>query len=510
MSKPKPVNDRLREALNPLRGFTASRAVNMFEWSTQGQHAEPQWMFHNMERTYPTLAALIERRTSAIVELDWSVNPLAEEEWPPGITEAQVIAQVEVLKAAYSRIDNFAEGMEAMAMASFRGFCLIEKQDIDGDGLVDHFGITDTWNWIQDGGNGSWYWNPDANLSVYSLHGQTPIDESLFVIRKVARPIDILALPLFCRAALGEKDWSTFLEIFSVPGGVVVGPPAVPSALEQEYADSGKKIAEGGVGYLPNGSEWKPNNPPHEGAPFENFLRYQHEQLVLAGTGGQLTMLAESGSGTLAGNAHSETFKSIARSEGTKISDIFQAQFDKPLLAQMFPGQPVLAYFALDVKQSPTTREVITDVKDLSAAGYKVRAEEIEERTGYELEESGVMDTIDNPNDVEDGQVPNSATDVVAVENRRGRVVANRSSDMVDAVARAVAKDLLPIRKALLQIMEMKDRKQQASAMRSFLATAPMQARDILAQPESAEALADAMATSYVNGLAKAKRKTKT
>ena len=40
-------------------------------------------------------------------------------------------------------------------------------------------------------------------------------------------------------------------------------------------------------------------------------------------------MLAESGSGTLAGNAHSDTFLQIARSDAALLSGLFQEQFDR-------------------------------------------------------------------------------------------------------------------------------------------------------------------------------------
>jgi hypothetical protein len=42
-------------------------------------------------------------------------------------------------------------------------------------------------------------------------------------------------------------------------------------------------------------------------------MEYLDRQITMVGTGGLLTMLAESGSGTLAGAAHTETFMQIAR-----------------------------------------------------------------------------------------------------------------------------------------------------------------------------------------------------
>ena len=77
--------------------------------------------------------------------------------------------------------------------------------------------------------------------------------------------------------------------------------------------------------------------------PFEDHLRYQDELIVLAATGGKLTALAESGTGTLAAGAHQQAFDDITEAEAALISEVFQEQFDRPLLARMFPGQPQLA-----------------------------------------------------------------------------------------------------------------------------------------------------------------------
>ena len=495
------------EALNPLRGLTAARAVQLVEAMTRGQFSDVQWAFYHMERCYPTLAALIERRTSAVIELDWGIHTLEPERWPKGGTQELAEAQQAALRQLYYGIDNITEALESMAMASFRGFSLLEKQDLNGDGVIDHFGVTDTWNWLRDGLVGGWFWNPECRLSIGNLAVEEAIPEEWFIIRTVPRPLDLMALPIFCRAALGEKDWAAFLEIFAVPGGVVVGPPNVPKDREAEYAAAGRALAEGGVGYLPNGSEYQPNNPPHAGAPFETFLRYWQEQLVLAGTGGQLTMLAESGSGTLAGSAHQETFSKIARAEGMRISSILQRQLDKQEIARLFPGQPLLAYFDLNVRQSPTTKEVIGDIKDLSAAGYQVDEAEVSEMTGYDVAlkapavttPPGAPNAPDAPNPAQDAPSPDPA------KNRITNRTPDQSDPFTDAVARSVAADLAPIREQLSTLADITDPEARRVALLKFVEEAPAHARAILTKPQAGESIANAVATAYVNGLAAAK-----
>jgi hypothetical protein len=79
---------------------------------------------------------------------------------------------------------------------------------------------------------------------------------------------------------------------------------------------------------LPNGSDVKFPSETRGNQPFLERLSRLDEELVLAGTGGKLTMLAESGSGTLAGNAQADGFADIAAAEALEISEVFQKQFD--------------------------------------------------------------------------------------------------------------------------------------------------------------------------------------
>ncbi|HTH49117.1 MAG TPA: hypothetical protein VMB21_16495, partial [Candidatus Limnocylindria bacterium] len=325
--------NRWREQYNPLRGFTIGRAVLLLEQITRGDMAEAMWLFWHMCRQYPTLVALIERRTSALGELDCTWKTVPMDRLPPGCTPADARAQRDFLRAQYERIDNLGEAIEELALASFHGFTFLQIQALlegepDGaraagiDAVLAHpdapirFEPLRRWNLLRDGLDGRWFWNPDARSgTALSLPPENALELRHFLTRTVPRPINVVALPLFCREALGERDWAGFVEVFGLPGGVVIAPPNIPDDQQAGFQAAAGDIAEGGSGSLPHGSEWKPTPLPHRGAPFAEFLKNQREQLVLAGTGGKLTMLAESGSGTLAGGAHAETFRSVVRAE---------------------------------------------------------------------------------------------------------------------------------------------------------------------------------------------------
>jgi phage gp29-like protein len=146
-----------------------------------------------------------------------------------------------------------------------------------------------------------------------------------------------------------------------------------------------------GRGYLPYGSDVKFVNGGGNKPPFLEHIDYIDRQITLASTGGLLTMLAESGSGTLAGNAHSDTFLQIARGDAALLSGLFQEQFDTPLLREYFPDQPILAYFEFAPPAADEVSMVVKDAVELAKAGVRMDLRELSEKTGYKLERSAAV-----------------------------------------------------------------------------------------------------------------------
>jgi hypothetical protein len=248
---------------------------------------------------------------------------------------------------------------------------------------------------VRDGADGGWKYNPQALSTGWdALPADLEIDPATWVMREVPRFIHRVALTKFIRSNLSQKDWDAFIEIYGVPGGIVIGPPEVPAGKEREYAAAAESASQSGHAFLPHGSTYTANDGPRGTNPFAEHMRFLSEQLVLAGTGGKLTMLAESGSGTLAGGAHQETFERIARGEARKISEILQRQVVAPFLAERFPGQPELAYFEIAFREEVDAEQIVEDAVKLAQAGYRLEADELSEKTGYRLEGGGEKDEV--------------------------------------------------------------------------------------------------------------------
>ncbi len=396
-----------REYYNPLRALTLVRAVSLIEAAQRGMFAELQWLYSKIEGSDATLMALIERRTSALIALDHNFKTLPADKLPPGASATLAEDQAAALRHAYDGLDNLREAIEFLALASFRGFSHLEKiydepakrrngetasadtpthRHTDTSSLrIVHLEPVEQWHWVRPRRYGPWLYNAAATQTVL---GQ-PVDAARFIIREAPRPINRVALIAFIRKSLSQKDWDAFIEIFGLPGAVVIGPPGVPQGSETLYQTAAENVAKSASGYLPNGSSVEFSDAPRGASPFREHLRYHEEQLILAGTGGLLTMLAQSGSGTLAGSAHQETFEIIAKAEALKLSEVFQKQFDAETLERHFPGQPRLAYFEIAANQETDVSTIVDHAAKLSQAGYRVQRDALAEKTGYDLELKG-------------------------------------------------------------------------------------------------------------------------
>jgi phage gp29-like protein len=369
-----------RAQYNPLRGLTISQVVAMLEQGERGNYARLQWLFRYVEKRNPTLRAVLQRRQASMTRLDWDIRVRAD------ATSARSLAarQSAALREAYEGVDNLREAVTFLALAEFRGYAHLERR-FDRRGRTIHLQPVPQWFWARLGPDAKWQYNAMARPGL-----PTPddpfIEEQNFIFRESDSPIDEVALIAHVRQALSQKDWDAFIEMYGLPPIFLELPADIPAEREEEYQANAEAIVGDARGTLPNGTRIHTIDSGARGPnPFADHLRYQDEQIVLAATGGKLTALAESGTGTLAGSAHQQAFDDITEAEAALISEAFQQQFDRPLLAKLFPDQPQLAYFELAVTRELDPATVVNQALLLAKAGYEIDPTELSEKTGYRL-----------------------------------------------------------------------------------------------------------------------------
>jgi len=409
-------NNAWRDQYNPLRGMNLPRLMSLLDAGERGQYADLQWFYHYMERSDAMVFSVMQRRRAALLACDWDIRTVSgrdevgnlkpeERGSEPqtakgadkqagnfttkntkvtkgGQSTDQTLAeeQAAMLREAYDRIENLRDAVAFLFGGFFRGYAHMEKHYSES-GMIQRLEPVEQWFWLRDGMYGPWEYNQNA---VSGRRRGVPIDPADFVILDTV-PLNRLLSVQYLGRTLKLKDWDSWLEVYGIPSAFLIGPPNTPETKEAEYQHIADQLISDGRGYLPNGSDIKYVNGGGTSQQFKERLDYLDRQITLVATGGLLTMLTESGSGTLAGNAHTETFQQIARGDALTVSEVLQTHLDAPLLAEFFPGEPVLAYFEFAPTQSDQSSRVVDDAVKLAKAGVKIDPEELAEKTGYRL-----------------------------------------------------------------------------------------------------------------------------
>jgi len=303
----------LLETFNPLKGLTIERAARIYDTARMGAYAELQWLYQELEGCDPTLLTCCERRSTAMLEIDWTVKTTAQEK-TRNFDEILANEQKDFLTLAYAESErgNLAESLEHLASSFFRGFA--HARPVYGEGMdcLAGFECLDAWNFCRDTWDGTWYWNPDASTSPANAIA-IPRNELVSVVRP--RHINYPALQIVIRRMLGDTKYGIFLERYGVPPVIIIMPPDIDKGDEDRYVEAAVATAKAGSGALPNGSQVQYATDARGVNPFSDFLKRQQELIVLMATGGLLTSLSgEGGMGSGgASDAHEKTWRSIVR-----------------------------------------------------------------------------------------------------------------------------------------------------------------------------------------------------
>lgn len=365
-----------RNQLNPLVGLTMGRLVSMFNSANMGYHGDLQWLFQFIEERDATLRGVMERRLSAIKKLDWSIKIKKGKENNPTAKKQQ-----KHLQEIYNNIDNLQKCFEFLATASFRGFAHLEKH-WDEEGRLKHLEPVPQYLWVQKLPDAHWLYNATAMQTNRGVQ----IDPANFMIREVARPIDKIGAVCFLRKNLSQKDWDGFIETYGIPPLFLKLPQGVGIKDEVErkkYQEIADAVISDGRGVLPFGTDLANPTANVSGmrAPFSDHLKYQDEQIVLAGTSGLLTTLNQpTGIGGTQGEAHQDAFFDLAKAEAKDITEILQKNIDE----KEFEDEEILVYFEL-AHQEIEDGNVIDEIGKLNSAGYQVAVDQVAEMTGYDV-----------------------------------------------------------------------------------------------------------------------------
>jgi hypothetical protein len=452
------------DQINPLRGLDQAGLIALQENAMRGYYARLMWTYFFFEKKHPMVRAVKRRLLSSLGSLKWDIKlaDVGEDSEKKAIAERQA----QTLRAAYDAIANLRDALNFLALGELRGFSHLEKiyrrgapQSAIGNlkSAIDHdpwdvieLRPVEQWFWCRQGFYGAWLYNKEAR----EVNTGAAIDPAHFVIHTVQDPADEIFAEYAIKSKVNDADWDGFLEDYGVPPLFFGMPPNVPASKEALYQQQAELTVSRARGAVPHGTTLlSPSATGSGGAGvFSERLKYIDEQIVIAGTSGKLTVIAESGSGTLAGGAQKEAFDEIAQAIADEISGVMQKQFDLPLLKRTHPDEPVLAYFEFAAVDEEESGKVLEDAGKAKDAGFIMDAAELSEKTGYKLtplppsgsQKSEVRGQPSSASPTSDLRPPISSAPAPDPEQINALF-----SSAVQQLAEAEAADLEPLRRAL-------------------------------------------------------------
>lgn len=435
------------ERTNPLEGLSIREAQNIYDTARAGNYARLQYIYDNIEKTDPVLMTCVERRASALAGLGWKTSASAAAN-----DETLADEQKNAIALLADRLRSLPELIEHMGLAFFRGYshAAILRSD---NGTPHGFDLLNSWNFCYDSIGKAWYWNPES-IGIIPGEGcpleRIPDGELVSVVRP--RAIDYPALSIYIRHALAERDWGRFLERYGIPPVNVIMPENTTEKQKDDFMRALDGTRRGESGAWTAGTQITYASEARGVNPFLDFIRHQEEQTVLLATGGTLTSLAQSGTGTLAGGAQMDVWEQIVRRDAVIIGDTIDRAVFEPYLRAQFPGKPIVAHFELGHDAEMDPAELFQLAAQAKASGYLIAQDVLEEESGFTLEKDTPQQPMGMPG-MMNSTLPPSPSTLNPAENAVATPVQEPGKTQSDEVLEAFAKTTGPAAEAVKKLL---------------------------------------------------------
>lgn len=435
-----------KERRNDLPELTPQRARELYEAYRRGEMADVQLMWDQLEERDETLFTVLHARLGALAEMPWAVNIDADlSEDKQALAEQQQQLANELLAA----VENLPEALTHLGMADFRGVAAIEIVKYEGRITKDEFAINgepeargtsvnrqstivnrkssmrweviEPWNLCRPVRRGPWYYNAEATSTPTRPE---ELDPAAVIIRE-AQPIDLPAMFLICAKYLSVHAWDAFLEVFGIPNIFLEMPPATPQDKALEFDAIVQRLIGEGRGTVPSGAKFHTVETSKDNTQsFEARAKWCNEAIIQLATGGLLTVTAQSGSGTLAGNAHSDSFSRLCAASARSISAAINRQFLRPALQAAFPHSPMLVSFELAPEPVDDRLQVAQLIATLASAGYRAKEDDVAELMSMQFTAANM-----NPTDLYATKAVGYVPTMEAMQTRLGMPLKPAPSD---------------------------------------------------------------------------------
>ena len=367
-----------RERANHLPHLTPQKAASLYESYLKGELAEVQLVWKQLEEYDATLGTVLHARQSALAEMQWRVEEDTELTAGNGELETLAKRQKAHLNALLRGVDNLEEALVHLGMADFRGVAALE---ITGDATRQVWNVIEPWNLVKPVLHGPWMYNRAADTTC-------PYPEELdaeAVIIREGRALDLAAMFLILAKTHALQGWDTFLDVFGVPSVFAEMPVSMPEDKALAFDAVVKQIVADGRGTIPAGTKLQTVETSKENPDaFATRAKWCDDALIKLGLGGLLTVQAEAGSGTLAGNAHADSFERLTAASARSISRAVDTQYCRRALRERFGSRtPLLVHFVFAPQETEDRAANATLLATAKSAGWQPDADTASNLLGF-------------------------------------------------------------------------------------------------------------------------------
>lgn len=411
-------NVRMLLAFNPLRGMNAKDVENILDFALTGCISRLEVIYERLEQSSIDISTIKTRREAALIGCDWEIR---KRDNASQSKELDKLAdeQVALLNENFARAEDsgtLVEAIKCLGSAIFRGIAVVEPRFSDKG--LEGFTCFSPWNFSIDPVTKDVYWNPKAIDCTNFDKTLKKVTGTRCIVSLEETPIDGLSLPIYIREYFGEDQWARLVARRGLPACYIIAPPLAGEKVTQ-FTNAARKVAEGGSGALPNGSQVITEKMDAANSKsFDLFLAHQQRQIILAGTGGILGSLAEAtGLGSGVADSHENTWREIIKCDAMKISNLINRKVAHLLLDAFFPGQPKLAYFNISTSLPKSASEVLDCAVKADQAGFEIDEVQLSEMTGFKLKRKQSMPSPFQPQeDKPETETPNTAEEDIEEE----------------------------------------------------------------------------------------------
>lgn len=310
------------------------------------------------------------------------------------------------------------------------------------------------------------------------------------------------------------KDWLAFSEKFGMPGVLGKTGSKKGSAEWDAMLEAVKNFANDWAAVCSAGEAIETVEVKSgQTLPQPPLIEYCDKRMAAAWRGADLSTISGTGPDSSGASLQGDEESVLQEDDAKWISETLNNRVDCQVMRLMFGTDECLAYIKILTEQKDTIDRDIKIDEFLTRHGVPVSVDECVERLGRSLPEAGVA-VLEAPaatsvaaNGVAmpgpewhrgngtNGTHRTNGTN--ALENEGAEALQTRAKE---ALAKALAEDLAPVRERLERILGIEDEGILRERLASFLAELPRLVKDIGADPESARVFEAATTAAMFNG----------